>query len=808
VEHEKKKKEKKVKMNKYPEILAPAGSLASLKAAVRAGADAVYIGAKQFNARQRSDNFTREEILESVLLCHLHGVKLYATVNILIKDGEMAEAMALVGDLYDMGLDGLIVQDLGFAALIRQRYPDFPLHSSTQMFVHGSLGVALLEELGFERVVLARELTLEEIRAIKAAAKAEIKIFCHGALCISYSGQCYMSSLIGGRSGNRGRCAQPCRKSYSLTDAEGRLVKKGPLISPKDLNTLELLPEIIETGVDSLKIEGRLKNPEYVHTAVRAYREGVDQWAQNQQGIGNNAIHEVFNRKYTSGYLQQAHPSGQDLMVNPNPSTEKILVGTIDKAENYKYRFTAQAELFLGDGLLIATDKGGFGETLTTLFDVKGNPTDYLPVGSVGYVSLYKAASVGMIIYKTSDAKQRQDIQQSMEEDHAKRRSFQWDVTFTPGEKPVLVVTMEDSSFVLEGETLVEEAKKAPLSEERILEQLNKLTDTPFQAETIRITLNGPVFLPVSAINQLRRQTVEALQVRVLDQYRRPEVITKPWVPEEPTRPMASRTHGVALRIKDPDRMADALSSDVDEIVFGWDDPWDLKILDRVCKQAQDEGKPLRLALPRILREEEGRRMKHLMDDVLALPFQGFLVGSYEGLHLVRSLGKSVETDDTFNVFNRQTLDVLSSLGVELSYLSSELNQEELAALISPGGMGTGLVVHGRKELMILQYGLHDHPTFEGWTLTDEKGYGFPLAKDGFGRTHVLNAKVLSLLDEGPTLQKVDKIRIDLLQGEKNIKDVVGAYQAAVQGRLERNPAWFDEQRSLWTKGHFNRGVL
>ncbi|QSX08675.1 U32 family peptidase [Alkalibacter rhizosphaerae] len=794
---------------KLPEVLAPAGTLEALYAAVRAGADAVYIGAKQFNARQRGGNFSREDLEEATRHCHLHGVKLYGTVNILVKEEELEAAMALVDELYEIGLDGLIVQDLGLFSLIRDRYPDFPQHSSTQMFVHGSPGVGLLEELGFDRIVLARELTLEEIRAIKAKARAEIKIFCHGALCISYSGQCYMSSLIGGRSGNRGRCAQPCRKSYKLYDSQKQLVRKGPLISPKDLNTLDLLEEILQTGVDSLKIEGRLKNPEYVYTAVQAYRRGLDALAENRKDKTNIAIHEVFNRKFTQGYLTNAHPAGKDLLVGQEEQADRTLIGTIHKISGYRYGFRAEEDISKGDGILIAGSKSEFGETLSDLFDQQGKPVETVQKGSLGFVSLHRAPVMGDHIYKTSDGKQRQTIESSMREDLSNRRGFHWKVTLEANAFPVMELKMEDDRLEVTGETTVQEAKNAPLTKERILEQLGKLNNTPFKAESLQVEMEGSLFMPVSAINQLRRQAVEALEELVLSKYRRTKIEAKTWSPDPTaTRSRKRENAQISLRINNLEMLKRALETSADEIVYDWDDPLDLNDVGTASQLTAEKGKRLRIALPKIIREGEVQVLKESLEKLVDLPIHGFLVGSYEGLEMVRNHHLSIETDDSLNVFNARTLDVLGSLGVELAYLSAELNQEELKDLIPTGNMKTGLVVQGRKELMLLQYGLDLPPNTGGYTLEDPKGYSFPVRIDGSGRTHVYNAKELCLIDEVPEMESLHKIRLDFLEKEDRMEEMVESYRKALTAPSSGNPAWFDEQKERWTKGHFNRGVL
>ena len=259
-------------MEKKVELLAPCGSYESFLAAVRAGADAVYLGGKAFGARAYAENFSEEELISVIRQAHLFGVSVYLTVNTLVKEQEFSAVYEYILPLYEAGLDGAIVQDMGFFRFLRRNFPGLKLHASTQMTITGSYGAAFLKEMGCERIVPARELSLQEIKAIKRKVPIEIEVFVHGAMCYCYSGQCLMSSMIGGRSGNRGRCAQPCRLPYKTAG------KEGYFLSLKDMNTLEHLPELIEAGVDSFKIEGRMKRPEYVAGVVSIYRKYIDKY--------------------------------------------------------------------------------------------------------------------------------------------------------------------------------------------------------------------------------------------------------------------------------------------------------------------------------------------------------------------------------------------------------------------------------------------------------------------------------------------------------------------------------------------------
>ncbi|MDP2841265.1 MAG: peptidase U32 family protein, partial [Candidatus Methanoperedens sp.] len=316
-----------------PELLAPVGSKEALIAAIDNGADAVYFGGKLFSARQYASNFTKEELEWAIDYAHVRGVKAYVTVNTLIKDSELEEACEYLQYLCNAGADAVIVQDLGVLRLLREQLPELPVHVSTQMTIHTVEGVKFLEEMGVKRVVLARELSLDEIKRIKSQTSMEIETFIHGALCFSYSGQCLLSSMIGGRSGNRGHCAQPCRKKYGMNGIEGYL------LSPKDLNMSEHIPALVEAGIDSFKIEGRMKRHEYVAGVVRIYRKLIERYFEAPEIFfilesEKYMLLQLFNRGFTTGYFF-GNP-GSELMSRKYPYNLGTELGTVSGYDSRK----------------------------------------------------------------------------------------------------------------------------------------------------------------------------------------------------------------------------------------------------------------------------------------------------------------------------------------------------------------------------------------------------------------------------------------------------------------------------------------
>lgn len=361
-------------MERQVELLAPVGGKEALYAAVQNGANAVYLGGKLFNARHSATNFDSSELKEAIRYAHLHKVKVYVTVNILIDDKEMRETLDYIRFLYEIDVDAIIVQDLGLASLVRELFPKLDLHASTQMTINNLDGAKQLEELGFSRIVLARETPLEEIKRIKAGTTMELESFVHGALCVSYSGQCLMSSMIGGRSGNRGRCAQPCRMKYSIVDNMGRLVQdwdKKHVISPRDLNTLEHLDRLIESGITSLKIEGRMKRPEYVATIVANYRKALDFGVEAITEGDKKDVTQIFNREFTKGL--GLGDLGRTYISYDRPDNRGSLLGYVSRVDKYRVYIMLQDDVEKGDGIELTLKNGDFKGFKVPINLSKGN---------------------------------------------------------------------------------------------------------------------------------------------------------------------------------------------------------------------------------------------------------------------------------------------------------------------------------------------------------------------------------------------------------------------------------------------------
>ena len=505
------------KTERKVELLAPAGSMEALRAAVQNGCDAVYLGGSMFGARAFANNFDEDEIQEAIAYAHVYGVRVFVTVNTLIREEEFEDCVRYVQFLYEHDVDAVIIQDLGLFSVLRQRFPDMELHASTQMHIHNPQGIHFIESCGASRVVVPRETPLKEIRAY-AALGVDLEVFVQGALCVSYSGQCLMSSLTLQRSGNRGECAQNCRMKYQLEKREDGhseiLQGKGEyLLSPKDMNTLERVPELIEAGIASFKIEGRMKRPEYVALMVALYRKAIDAYYEGRAFIYDEAVDmqmkKIFNRGFTQGHL--FHHYGAQLMNPIRPNHIGVKVGKVIQVTRDKIVIRLQDTLRQQDGIRILQEPKDIGFQVNFLYK-DGLLVNHGAAGDI--VELDKTAPVvkGSIVLKTSDAQQLQALQKSYEAAPRKVAVYA-QFTMQAGKPAVLeIMDEEDRSVRVESDAVCETARRMPLKEERIAAQLKKSGDTPFVFENISYQLDAQGILPIRELNQMRRSALAKLE--------------------------------------------------------------------------------------------------------------------------------------------------------------------------------------------------------------------------------------------------------------------------------------------------------
>lgn len=735
-------------MGKQVELLAPAGSYDAFLGAVNAGADAVYLGGQQFGARAYADNFTTEEIVRALRVAHFYGKKIYLTVNTLLKEREMASLTEYLTPFYEAGLDGVIVQDLGVFCHIRERFPGLPLHVSTQMTVTGVRGASLLKEQGACRVVPARELSLKEVRKIREEAGVEVECFIHGAMCYSYSGQCLFSSILGGRSGNRGRCAQPCRLPYEIFDGKKRLSGSGYPLSLKDMCTLEYLPALLEAGIDSFKIEGRMKRPEYAAGVTAVYRKYID----------------LYYRKGAAGY--RVEPEDMDRL-------RRLYIRSEIQTGYYERRNGKE---------MITLEKPGYESSDEALLsEIRGKyirEPEKMPVRIQTQVKAGEPMRLRMEAVGETEGSspEKQGRHEATEKMHSAAE-----------EKPSETTR---PSVEIAGET-VQSAKNAPLSEEEVRKRLCKTGDSLLTVSDCEIAMEGACFVPVRALNELRRSAVEAFEAAVAESRgicvrQRTDVnpeneseakneINRPGQSSK-IRTKEKHMTGKNVTVNHAKEMIATGKSAVDatvgtceqlRAVLEWGGCRRIYVESGLFSESYEEilrlseesaGRPgagimpaFYLAMPYILRERDEaylRRLEERLEQAGTL-VRGVLVRSLEGLGWVRKacrerkgsgeqngglVAYEIVPDAGLYCFNAETLGFFEDFSAEIT-LPYELNAGEAAYLVRAAwerGMRTSLIAYSRIPMMITANCLQKTAGLCG---AETGGKRQLLLKDRLGRT-------------------------------------------------------------------------
>lgn len=825
------------------ELLAPAGSREALVAAVENGANAIYLAGNAFGARAYASNFDREALREAIHFAHLRKVAIHVTVNTIVADEEMEPLRDYLRFLYEAGADAVLVQDLGVARVAHETVPDLPLHASTQMSVSSLEGVRALAELGFTRVVLARELSLKEIRHICAHAPVEIETFMHGALCVCYSGQCLMSSMIGGRSGNRGRCAQPCRLPYTLVDEKGQDVlgdKAGSyLLSPRDLSTIDVIPDLIEAGVSSLKIEGRMKRPEYVATVVRTYREAIDTYyagkgyAVTQEERDDLA--QIFNRDFTTAYLE-GRP-GKAMMSDRRSNNRGLLIGRVT-AYDWDARIVTvklSGRLGLGDQVDFWVKVGGrVTATISALTDAKGRAVEEGQAGDTVSFAIPSAVRDHDRVFKVYDARLMERAKETYTSGAPVRRiPVAIAVRAAIGE-PLTVTLCDAEGHRGEGRTdfIGESARKRPLSEEIIRKQVSRLGTSVYEMKSLHCDIAGEVMVPMSEINEARRKAVEALDALRLKEIEAREHRPEPKFTDRIARPTPKKADFL-VAVDTLGKAEAALAAGADGILFGGES-YEHRVIapeeyERAWQMAREAGARIDFNTPRIVHDGQQKHVERLLAAFAAFPPDAVHVHNIAMLALVRRLTDfAIHADYSLISYNKQTLAFLKDYGVAGATLSPELTAKEIRQLAKESPLPLTCIVHGRLELMVSNYcvtgsflgGCGEGPCTQPCTrghfaLKDRKDALFPLAMDQFCHMHVLNSKVLSMM---PHAMKFRAAGIETMQieakamGEKEIAAIVKAYRKAMafpEEPAEAQLSWIHEQEGKdITRGHYFRGVL
>ena len=811
------------------ELLAPAGSIEAYKAAVNAGADAVYLGGKAFNARHQAHNFDNQALKEVIMDARIRGVKIYIVLNTLVTDKELKEAAELASFVYEEGIDGIIVQDLGVVRFLKEVAPGLPIHASTQMTIHNIDGVKAIQSLGISRVVLARELGLSQIESIVSQTGIQAEIFIHGALCISRSGQCLLSSFIGGRSGNRGRCAQPCRLPYSI---EGKSGKQAYLLSPKDIMTLELLPDILNAGVTSLKIEGRMKSAEYVAATVMLYRKYIELALSNpsEYAVNNEDIHtllQVFNRGgFSTGYLDQKNSNS--IMSTQHPKHWGVKVGTVVAHEkdyepkffggrdNRLIRINLREQLKMGDGLEI-WDKNTPSAIISVMMK-DGRHVKETRVGDTVLLGNFKSyAAPGSAVYKTYDKRLMDDLSE-FAAGNIPTVPVNGEFRLSIGQKPLLIINDYSGNTVkYEGAEVCQQARGKAVTSKRISQQLKKTGDTPYHFDSINVLVDDKAFIPVSVINEMRRVALTQLSVVRAKTYVKRDIVEKTICFPGSAQKLSDKRKISLMLNKTPAReLWDGLT--VDRVYLRVEDY-------NLSKELQNRGIEAYVAVPAVLTDQQ---MDMIVKKIASMdtPPDGILVGNLGALSRMRNEFPDilVITDFPMNIFNSSAIELLSGYKPSAIIPSIEMNFDALSKLDSHG-IPLEACVYGLIPVMTLEYcpgSQVDACTKkcvkcvnkQGY-LVDRMGQRFLYKTDPLlNRTTLYNSKTL-MIDDLVPFENTDvrTLRIDIMdETPEEINEICQFYSQLWVNRNDAYALQCDElltrlKKKGLTRGHYYRGV-
>jgi len=827
-----------------PELLAPAGSLDAVRAAVANGADAVYLGAGRFNARDDGAQLTLDELDEACRIAHRASARVYLTLNTLLKPVELAEALALLSDAVDRGIDAVIVQDVGAISLIRRLFPELEVHGSTQLTVHDASGAAWLSALGVQRVVLARENTLGDIEQIRGAAPAlQLESFVHGALCISYSGQCLMSGMISERSANRGSCAQSCRKDYLLKDAEtGETLDEGYLISARDLGASEYLVQLSRLCIHTLKVEGRKKKPEYVATVTRTYRDLLDRVAAGQTATPTASevpeLVQIFSRGFTGGMY--GGRAGREYVTRDHPDHRGEELGVVVGYERGELLLEVRAPVEEGDGLAFEPPATSGARGNETGFTVEGVRTLPARDGRCRQaVATSSRVPDGWRVVRSAavSALRRARASYQNRDDGAGNRRARLDVRVVgrAGSPLEIQFAAHGATAVARSDIPLATARQHALDAKQLREQLGRLGETQFALGAIDVSeLVGDLFIPVSELNRLRQTGAEQLS-QVLGEQRRAARESRlarvqaelgqlepfPSVP-----PAAIEQAGLAAdtcSVEDAIAAADAGATEVSIDPFLRHPAPPRSRVRALAERLGEQGITLRLRTPTIVRPEERAAFDRWLE--LGLPV---LTGHVGLLAELSASGHDVVGDYALNCFNQHSAAVLLRNGTRRLTLSVELTTSEITHVVAPiGGERFDVLVYGRPEGMTLEHCVlsaafdrepttcrdlcvQKHPLV---TLTDPAGYTFPVATDTACRNRLLHSRPIEASEFLPRLWSAGIRHYRLLfnlPGDP-VSEVVARWRAALDAIRSGSPTPAPPVRALvgqaFTRGHFARAV-
>ncbi|MDE6660272.1 MAG: U32 family peptidase [Anaeroplasmataceae bacterium] len=745
------------------ELLAPAGNFEALVAAISNGADAIYLGMNQFGARAYSANFDQEGFKEAISYAHLRNVKIYVTLNTIIFEDELPAVYQMIDFLNANGVDGIIIQDLAVFDYIVKKYPNIEAHCSTQMGIDDVEGTLLFKKLGAKRVVLSREVEIEEAKKIKKIAKIPLEIFIHGALCVSYSGNCLMSGLIGYRSGNRGRCVGSCRKAYTLVDeTTNQVYPSSYLLSMKDLNTLSHIDELKE--MDSLKIEGRMKEPSYVANVVSAYRRALDGASHPEDKMN---LSKTFHRTFTKGYL--FHEDKKDITNISRPNNFGIPIGKIIDKNSIGYKLELTSPLYQNDIIRIDHNNEDINLTVVKLYDEHKN---YISsANKFCYIQVKEDLSNGDIVYKTKEYSFYQELSKSYPKEF-RRFKIDFIVSAFAGTPLTIHAVCETHQVSYESDTILDSAKTQPTSREAVLEQLNRLKESVYSLGTLEYYADS-VYIPAKLLNEARRYIVSKLNVlRIERNYQALELPLQ----QKLSYPYTDSTLAVYVTTEEQ------------------------------YEAAKECGISIIYTKDNTIRRNAATYPKK--DGMV-------LVGGYGGIANYTKTNETI-SDFSLNVVNSKAVYQLHKLGVKRVTLSYELNKNQIQGLIEGyekenGGLpNLEMIVYGHTHLLFTKYCPLKKMNLCGtckkhrFSLKDEYGT-FPILTHPDCTTTILNGKILNLIDELDSIKNISVFRLQFtIESKEETKKVIQQFQEKLS--TKQKTKLFNS--STDTRGHFNKEIL
>lgn len=809
------------------ELLAPAGDFNCLKAAVQNGANSVYFGVSKFNARAFATNFSIEEMREIIKYCKLRNVKTDLTLNTLIRNSEFEDAVSLANEAYKAGIDAIIVQDLGLATFLIKNFPELAVHASTQMSIHNLEGALQAEKLGFKRVVLAREICANEIEYICNNTNVEIETFIHGALCISYSGQCLFSSAIGGRSGNRGRCAGPCRLPYSLVfkDNKSGIEKvhdKGYLLSPKDLCGINYIPKLIKAGVKCFKVEGRMKSPEYVAIVTRIYRKYIDlalsgkKYIVDPEDIHN--LQQVYNRGgFSEGHLNSK--ANKNLIYKEKPNNMGLYLGNISSYNPNKghITLTSKEEISIGDSIGVEKERTKYNISelmiknsnvknaekgkLITIGRMKGN----ISVGD----KVYKLTSKELFANAKNSYENKENIKIPLICNIVVKKNTPISINIFSSQNDVPDLYKKINISVV-SDIIPIEALKTPISVERIIKQISKTNNTPYSFEKITVQLDDGLYVPsISTLNELRRKALEKLEYEISQKFLRQSTFNFKNNLIAVNKENTNFDVSLFLRVLNTDYDYTKLDKqNIKNIYLSLKLFLDKKYTNIIEYLSNNYN--VYIYMPTIIKDNYKNIITNSFDDIIEkYNIKGFVISNLADFKYLEKYKNDYDFVGNYslNIFNNYSVEKYSDLGLNTVTLSRELNKEAIQEIINNTNAKIELIVYGNLPIMATNYcflGQTNNCYPECGTncvknntyyLQDRLGYKFRIIPDNLQTVSLIcNSKTLSISTKD---LYINSARIDIL--DENIDTI----NSIVEHTIKREKL----EGKDFTNGNFNREV-